>query len=177
MEQQPADPRSHGGLLVGLHEKGRLQQIALVVPEANGDHDTRGPLGGRYVREVLGDVQGAVGLDAVLADEHEQVAVVVVAAGDQYSGGVVEERACQLLDLAAEPGGLLELHRVADAPDRKSTRLNSSHLGISYAVFCFRALRAAHSFPTRRSSDLGTSRVPLASTRFSPTNTSRSRSS
>src|SRR5262245_64379835 len=23
------------------------------------------------------------------------------------------------------------------APDRKSTRLNSSHLGISYAVFCF----------------------------------------
>src|SRR5262245_12190236 len=34
--------------------------------------------------------------------------------------------------------------------DRKSTRLNSSHLGISYAVF-----RDIHSFPTRRSSDLG----------------------
>src|SRR5438045_2582303 len=34
--------------------------------------------------------------------------------------------------------------------DRKSTRLNSSHLGISYAVFC----RAMHPFPTRRSSDL-----------------------
>src|SRR5262245_37872487 len=33
--------------------------------------------------------------------------------------------------------------------DRKSTRLNSSHLGISYAVF-----RALRSFPTRRSSDL-----------------------
>src|SRR5262245_26375161 len=39
--------------------------------------------------------------------------------------------------------------------DRKSTRLNSSHLGISYAVFCFpRPLRDPHSFPTRRSSDL-----------------------
>src|SRR5688500_14144904 len=36
-------------------------------------------------------------------------------------------------------------------PDRKSTRLNSSHLVISYAVFC----RFLHSFPTRRSSDLG----------------------
>src|ERR1035438_2911057 len=34
--------------------------------------------------------------------------------------------------------------------DRKSTRLNSSHLGISYAVY----LRVLHSFPTRRSSDL-----------------------
>src|ERR1035438_2077615 len=34
--------------------------------------------------------------------------------------------------------------------DRKSTRLNSSHLGISYAVFA-----DLHSFPTRRSSDLG----------------------
>src|SRR5437899_2748676 len=28
--------------------------------------------------------------------------------------------------------------RAASAADRKSTRLNSSHLGISYAVFCLR---------------------------------------
>src|ERR1035438_10801190 len=28
--------------------------------------------------------------------------------------------------------------RAALAPDRKSTRLNSSHLGISYAVFCLK---------------------------------------
>src|SRR5438067_655811 len=62
--------------------------------------------------------------------------------------------------------------------DRKSTRLNSSHVSISYAVFClkkkinrdtkvagqlqhfllffecFVAHRKVHSFPTRRSSDL-----------------------
>src|SRR5688500_3259053 len=38
--------------------------------------------------------------------------------------------------------------------DRKSTRLNSSHLVISYAVFCFASLLHPHSFPTRRSSDL-----------------------
>src|SRR5262245_65336698 len=30
----------------------------------------------------------------------------------------------------------LHTHRIRDT-DRKSTRLNSSHLGISYAVFCF----------------------------------------
>src|SRR5437773_8018155 len=27
-------------------------------------------------------------------------------------------------------------HRISDKPDRKSTRLNSSHITISYAVFC-----------------------------------------
>src|ERR1035441_9924544 len=38
--------------------------------------------------------------------------------------------------------------------DRKSTRLNSSHLGISYAFCCYGARDDLHSFPTRRSSDL-----------------------
>src|SRR5947199_261228 len=38
--------------------------------------------------------------------------------------------------------------------DRKSTRLNSSHLGRSYAVFCSCKHCAILSFPTRRSSDL-----------------------
>src|SRR5262245_62687901 len=33
--------------------------------------------------------------------------------------------------------GLRLLHRLGH-PDRKSTRLNSSHLGISYAVFCLK---------------------------------------
>src|SRR5262245_12337484 len=45
--------------------------------------------------------------------------------------------------------------RCAPPLDRKSTRLNSSHLGISYAVFCCPPRLALHSFPTRRSSDLG----------------------
>src|SRR5437660_9792030 len=39
------------------------------------------------------------------------------------------------------PGGRrLELGRTADLrePDRKSTRLNSSHVAISYAVFCLK---------------------------------------
>src|SRR5437870_2166964 len=42
--------------------------------------------------------------------------------------------------------------------DRKSTRLNSSHVAISYAVFCLSALPPAlPPFPTRRSSDLAIS--------------------
>src|SRR5437899_8218998 len=35
------------------------------------------------------------------------------------------------------PGGT-DPTRHATGPDRKSTRLNSSHLGISYAVFCLK---------------------------------------
>src|SRR5256885_13129183 len=35
-------------------------------------------------------------------------------------------------------GSAAELCRAAEAEDRKSTRLNSSHLVISYAVFCLK---------------------------------------
>src|SRR5262245_2086299 len=43
-----------------------------------------------------------------------------------------------LLDLvaAAGPDTVVDLVSAFAFPDRKSTRLNSSHLGISYAVFC-----------------------------------------
>src|SRR5688500_2233145 len=44
--------------------------------------------------------------------------------------------------------------------DRKSTRLNSSHLVISYAVFCSGLHLVLHSFPTRRSSDLSSFQFP-----------------
>src|SRR5262245_64051539 len=50
-----------------------------------------------------------------------------------------------LLTLITVAGGLTENHgstafiiREPNRPDRKSTRLNSSHLGISYAVFCLK---------------------------------------
>src|ERR1035438_8127746 len=38
--------------------------------------------------------------------------------------------------IAMRSGRFFRLSR--EAPDRKSTRLNSSHLGISYAVFCLK---------------------------------------
>src|SRR5258705_5764969 len=42
---------------------------------------------------------------------------------------------------------ILDLCDVVDPPgdqDRKSTRLNSSHLGISYAVFCLKKKKKRH---------------------------------
>src|SRR5690606_41892263 len=44
----------------------------------------------------------------------------------------------QLVEVLAPPGGgaLGVAAGAVDEPDRKSTRLNSSHVKISYAVFC-----------------------------------------
>src|SRR3712207_8467410 len=38
----------------------------------------------------------------------------------------------------ARPRRVVELGAAGGAPDRKSTRLNSSHANISYAVFCLK---------------------------------------
>src|SRR5437899_6539275 len=42
----------------------------------------------------------------------------------------------------------LPSHRIK--PDRKSTRLNSSHLGISYAVFCLKKKTTTTAVPSAR---------------------------
>src|SRR3712207_8186620 len=57
--------------------------------------------------------------DEVTSNEHE----AKVARAESGAAGVSDERAAQLL---------------ARAEDRKSTRLNSSHANISYAVFCLK---------------------------------------
>src|SRR5438045_5959670 len=44
---------------------------------------------------------------------------------------------CSTFDLGSVMGVVLPVARSV-ATDRKSTRLNSSHLGISYAVFCLK---------------------------------------
>src|SRR5699024_1358745 len=69
-----------------------------------------------------------------------------------------------LIYSAGEKNSVTQIEAVQDAmegtslsaeEDRKSTRLNSSHVSISYAVFCLCRRRRVHnSFPTRRSSDL-----------------------
>src|SRR3712207_8793500 len=42
------------------------------------------------------------------------------------------------IELAADRGGVGVVDRLRQRRDRKSTRLNSSHANISYAVFCLK---------------------------------------
>src|SRR2546426_7861201 len=57
------------------------------------------------------------------------------AAGEQ---GIVGEVPTQVQVQAETESVANAAQRVAEAGDRKSTRLNSSHLVISYAVFCLK---------------------------------------
>src|SRR3712207_7349251 len=64
-----------------------------------------------------------------LADEGERIAGVLEYRTELFDAATVERMAVHL--------GVL-LDGMAADPDRKSTRLNSSHANISYAVFCLK---------------------------------------
>src|SRR2546430_13709616 len=77
----------------------------------------------------------------VLPDVEGGVAVEVEPA---INDGVVGIDHAQRLPAAHGTGLDPELVEVAPTPDRKSTRLNSSHSQISYAVFCLKKKTIAH---------------------------------
>src|SRR5438034_4721765 len=64
-----------------------------------------------------------------------------------------DERGEQVVGEVPAPGGdqLLEVRRQrrTSRRDRKSTRLNSSHTVISYAVFCLKKKKNTHTAPRR----------------------------
>src|SRR5262245_64496200 len=66
----------------------------------------------------------------ILGDAHQVVVEVVLGVGVDLHHRLL---------LVGEVGQRAELlERLEGEADRKSTRLNSSHLGISYAVFCLK---------------------------------------
>src|SRR2546426_4195222 len=64
----------------------------------------------------------------------------------------VGDRPVQLLELP-RPGARLRASPAGREGDRKSTRLNSSHLVISYAVFCLKKKKKKHQPACPRQSD------------------------
>src|SRR3712207_8711534 len=73
--------------------------------------------------------RSGVRLEALELVEGRQRRVRVVQPDDEADRG-------QVLAQHVEPGGVVGVGR--QRPDRKSTRLNSSHANISYAVFCLK---------------------------------------
>src|SRR5438067_3466784 len=55
------------------------------------------------------------------------------------------------LKLSARMGPACPRHTASRAPDRKSTRLNSSHVSISYAVFCLKKKKKKKTHNTTQS--------------------------
>src|SRR5690242_21619108 len=54
-------------------------------------------------------------------------------------------------------------------PDRKSTRLNSSHMSISYAVFCLKKKKKKKKQITTANKPLHTNHITAVNTRHDPT--------
>src|SRR3712207_8462314 len=80
-----------------------------------------------------GGVEGAVGVHARAAWRIRPTSAQVVAQLAQRAPHTAVGRRHRL---ARDPGDLLDREVGAEAQDRKSTRLNSSHANISYADFC-----------------------------------------
>src|SRR5262245_63544231 len=76
------------------------------------------------------DIDGGINVDSVSEQLFDvEVALGMAAAGHVGVGELVDQH-----DLRMSGDDGIEVHLL----DRKSTRLNSSHLGISYAVFCLK---------------------------------------
>src|SRR3712207_7059159 len=71
-----------------------------------------------------------------LGGRHEVVAVA--GAGDRAHGGRVDDPVDDEAVVDVDADDLPDHKVIAGRPDRKSTRLNSSHANISYAVFCLK---------------------------------------
>src|SRR2546422_8489743 len=98
-----------------------MQPVALQQPVEGGAIDARGPGGSGHVAARL---------------RHELAEVAELELGDKTITRVVVRLFGR--DLAQQRRRRLGRELVAEGRDRKSTRLNSSHGYISYAVFCLK---------------------------------------
>src|SRR3989454_7009039 len=111
------------------------------VRHAAGLADARVLLTGRLLIHVAaGDA--VVRAEVLLTDRAARraglAAAVVVPADHQGRGRAAAVRACHAPGGGTAEGPLRAERRGTPPRDRKSTRLNSSHLVISYAVFCLK---------------------------------------
>ena len=79
------------------------------------------------------------------AQEAQGTAIIIDVFRAFTTAAIAFDHGVKEITLVAEPEEALELHRkgvgdflMGEVADRKSTRLNSSHALISYAVFCLK---------------------------------------
>src|SRR5699024_9277284 len=135
---------------MGLAHPDRGEHL---IPEHHG-HSRPSGFGRSRPRERSGEVTRAVGAGIIkgtlgsgeydgwingLAQERERKSCFLHRVGSVRDDDGMRPSAVtsQLVDISSGEGGGDERARIAHL-DRKSTRLNSSHVSISYAVFCLK---------------------------------------
>src|SRR5437899_5340572 len=99
------------------------------------DRDSGFPLA---ALQVLDDVEPAF-MDVVLDSRLEVEALLEIEKDQEVAAHrAVEGERASINVHSANQGKIPGLRNQITGKDRKSTRLNSSHLGISYAVFCLK---------------------------------------
>src|SRR5256885_3253485 len=117
------DELLHVGRVQRVHQLGDVGIVGTVLAR---DHDVGvGRIGTFDEQRILGGIE--LGLDGVVGVDQGQVHV---------SQRAWQQRGFEFLEL--ELLGVLGHVQRRGGQDRKSTRLNSSHLVISYAVFCLK---------------------------------------
>src|SRR5690554_6498023 len=131
---------------------GELLRILLRHPDVHIESVISTTSAGTPVAEMHRDLVGET--DLVFTDTFDKPDVIFLCLGHGLSRAFLSENdipaACKIIDLGNdfrnEPlfgdrefvFGLCEQNREQIESDRKSTRLNSSHVRISYAVFCLK---------------------------------------
>src|SRR3712207_7841793 len=120
------------GLLTTVQDTGRFGEYALGMPPS-GAMDVFSYQVGNY---LVGNENGAAGLEMTyLGPELEFTEAAVIAiTGAEMPPKINGEEAPTWEAIGVEAGDVLSFDYLKR--DRKSTRLNSSHANISYAVFC-----------------------------------------
>src|SRR5690606_9647266 len=149
-EDPPVERAPRQQLVVGaeVDQLAAAQQQDLVGPpdlgQSVGDQQ-RGaafehPADGLLDQVLGGGVDGAGGVveheDRRVGQQRPRDGQPLALAAGQGDAALADDGVVAVVELADELGGLRVFGRPYDGVDRKSTRLNSSHVKISYAVFC-----------------------------------------
>src|SRR2546430_6233988 len=132
--------RGTGTCLGGMIEGAAARGVTLVPSVAAAASPAGRVVADFYAetkRRLLDDLRGAGGLDGVLLDLHGAMVPEPLEDGEGDLLRAVRETVGPAVPVAVT----LDFHANVD---RKSTRLNSSHSQISYAVFCLKKKKKEH---------------------------------
>src|SRR5262245_12244740 len=112
--------------------------MKLVRYSANGQSPRLGLLQGDRVADVQSSLAASLARRGVVRAQEIATALAPQSTRAFLEGGAAAQDAvASITEWVTVPANSVRLHApIADPGDRKSTRLNSSHLGISYAVSC-----------------------------------------